>query len=282
MKTIKFEKGIAELDLATLSRTASYEMAKGGLPKNRGMEHHELITEICDRADSINNVSIEVDPIYCTEKQTMRVMWGGNKDDCPVENNLLQRLTTRIQIRHKDDDVQNMAVGLSYNEKGLTMAMGPNIWVCANQNVFGDNLMSTYTMGGKAKMNFGDIMQVLGAWLTNFERKREDDYGKITLMQDTVVERGSIQLLYGELIEEAVLANMDSEVHSPMNITQVTNFVRQAHSEEYKVPAENDVKVWDLAQMGTAVLRPNANDYTSAYQTLNNFNDFLLRKYELN
>ena len=41
MNTLKFENNIAELDLSTLERTVKYEMAKGGLPVNRPMEHYK-------------------------------------------------------------------------------------------------------------------------------------------------------------------------------------------------------------------------------------------------
>jgi hypothetical protein len=275
MDTIQFEKGIARLDLATLQRTVSYEQAKGGLPKNRPIEHHRLISGICDRANAINGVTVEVDPIYCTERKTLQVMWGGPKDECPVENHLVQRLTGRVQLKYKGDDAMNMAIGFSYNERGITLGFGPNIWVCSNQNVFGDNIMSTYTLNGRTGMAFDKISDVLKAWFQNFEEKREDDYGKITVMQNTNVERKTVKLLYGELIEEAVLVSDKA----PMNITQVSSFVRKSQDEKYEVPVGEDYTVWDLCQMGTDVLRPHDNDLVTSYHTLNNFNNFMLDKF---
>lgn len=282
METINFKEGIAKLDLATLQRTVSYEMAKGGLSKTRPIEHHNLISELCDRASNIKGIDLKVDPIYATERQAMRIMHAGNKEDCPVEKYLIQRLTTRIQLISKEDKEMNMAIGLSYNEKGITLAMGPNIWICSNQNVFGNNLMSTYKSNRMDKLPFDKMFQVVESWISNYEEKRNNDYGKIELMQNTIVERGSIPLLYGELIKSAVLFNMNAVDNSPMNITQVTDFIRQSKSEEYEVPVTENVKVWDLAQMGTAVLKPHRNDFTTSYQSLNNFNNFLLKKYELN
>ena len=279
MNTIKFNEGIAKLDFDTLKRTAGYEMAKGGLPKNRPLEHHQLIDMLADKANSIKNSSVSIDPIYCTEKQALRVMWAGNKDECPVENHLIQRLTTRIQIKSKSDKEMNMAIGLSYNEKGITIAFGANIWICSNQNVFGENLMSTYTAGRKEKMPFEKIMDVFNAWMTNFEAKKESDYKKIELMNNTIVERKELKLLYGELIESAVLSNLEGSYNAPMNQTQVAEFIRQAHSEKYEVPVGEEIKLWDLNQMGTEVLKPHYNDFTTSYQVLNNFNNFLLDKY---
>lgn len=282
MNTIRFEKGVAEIDFQTLTKTLGYEMAKGGLPKNRPIEHHQLIDSICDRVEAVNGLSVEIDPIYCTEKQTWRVGWAGEKDECPIDKHLIQRLTTRIQIIDKSNTDMNMAVGLSYNEKGITMGFGPNIWVCANQNVFGDNLMSTYKMGSLDKLPFDKMQDVMGAWLTNYEAKKEADYGKVTLLQNTIVDDKAVKLLYGELIEEAVLANMDGRVDAPMNVTQVGSFIRASKDELYELAVGEDMTAWNLTQMGTSVLKPQNNDYTTSYQTLNNFNNFILDKYSEN
>lgn len=277
--TLNFEKGIAEINFETLKETANYQLAKGGLRKSAPVEHHQLIDDICDKASKVKDIEIKIDPIYATERQTLRVNWAGPKEECPINNHLIQRLTTRIQLINKADTDKNIAIGLSYNERGITTAIGSNIWVCSNQNVFGDNIMSSY---GKNKLPFEKMMDVMNAWITNYEQKRDSDYGKITLLKNKVVDRKEVTLLYGELIEEAVLANMEGHQNSPMNVTQVGSFIRAAHSEEYEVPVGEDITAWDITQMGTSILKPQHNDYVTSYQTLNNFNNYIVDKYELN
>jgi hypothetical protein len=279
MEKIVFNNGTAVLDYDTLKRTVNYEQANGKLPKNRPIEHHKLIEMICDEASVLKNANVEVDSIFCTEKNTLRVMWPGAKDECPVENHLIQRLVTRIHLINKKDKDMNMAVGLSYNEKGLILAFGPNIHICKNQNVFGDNIMSTYSYQKRDKMDFGKIIEVFRAWMLNFEKKKEADYNRIEKMKQVEVPYKEVKLLYGELIESAVLANLDGKFNSPMNQTQVAEFIRNTRDEKYEIPVGEAVNVWNLTQMGTDVLKPQNSDYTNSYHTLNNFNNFIYDKY---
>ena len=279
MNTLTFEKGLTVVDRATLTKSASYELAKGVLPLSRPIPHHQLLTNIIDMASTIPNVKIEEENIYATEGQSMRVMWPGKKEECPVENYLIQRLTTRIQLKFPSDTDMNMAIGVSYNEKGITMAMGPNVWACANQNVFGDNIMHTF--GGNRKMPFDKMMEVYGAWIANFQDIRANDYALIESMKQREINENGIQLLYGKLIDAAVQQNMNSKVAAPLNQTQVADFIRASHSEEYAT-TDRVATVWDLQQRATSILKPRNTDLITIYDSNNNFNKFLLNEFQLN
>lgn len=280
MNTLSFEKGVSTLDLDTLKRTAKYEMAKGSLPTNRPIEHHNLLSELMHKIGGYNTgITAELEDIYAAESMAMRVMHAGKKEDCPVENYLLQRLTTRIHLKHPDDNEFNMAVGISYNEKGITMAFGPNVWVCANQNVFGNNIMQTY---GKEKIPFDKMMDLFNEWMMSFDHMRTEDYKMINNMKETTVGREAVDVLYGKLIHSAVRQNMDSKEVAPLNQSQVADFIRASYSEEYEVPATEEVSVWDLQQMGTSILKPNKSDLVSLLPTVNNFSNFVINEFNLN
>lgn len=276
---LTFDKGIAEISLDTLKRSASYELAKGSLPPTRPIAHHDIISEIADKATSINGITVKVDPILATERQSMRVMWAGSKEECPIQNYLIQRMTTRVQLISNTDTEFNMAVGISYHEKGISMAFGPNVWVCSNQNVFGDNIMHTY--GNLNKVPFDKMMEIFGAWMQRFEEMRENDYSQITRMQERVVNENATQLLYGKLIDVAVQQNMDAKIAAPLNQTQVADFIRASHGEEYAV-VDRETSVWDLQQRATSILKPHNNDMTAVLTNNNNFNKFLMNEFQLN
>jgi len=177
------------------------------------------------------------------------------------------------------DKEMNMAIGIGYNEKGITMAFGPNIWVCQNQNVFGQNIMHTF--GGDRKVPFDKMMEVFEKWMLEFNQKRDMDYQFIEKMKAREIEENAKQLLYGKLINAAVLQNMDTKQPAPLNQTQVADFIRASYSPEYEIK-DRPTTVWDLQQMGTSILKPRNTDLISIYQDNSNFNNFLVKEFNLN
>lgn len=279
-QTLQFEKGVAELDLATLKRTAKYELAKGSLPASRPIEHAHLIENLCNIASKVPNIQVDVEKIYAAEGQAMRVMWQGKKDECPVENYLIQRITNRIHLKHVSDNEFNMAIGLSYNEKGISMAFGSNVWVCSNQNVFGDNIMHTF--GGDRKVPFDKMLEIFNKWMLDFNKYRDFDYQMIEKMKSTPIQENAKQVLYGKLIDAAVLQNIDAKISAPLNQTQVADFIRASYSPEYAIPSDRSATVWDMQQMGTSILKPKTSDMVSLLESQNNFSNFIIKEFNLN
>ncbi len=278
-QTLVFEKGLTTIDRSTLTRSASYELAKGNLPASRPIPHHELLQRIIDTTSKMQNIEVIEDPIYATEAGSLRVMFPGKKEECPIENYLIQRLVTRIQLKTNSDTDMNMAIGIGYNEKGITMAFGPNIWVCQNQNVFGQNIMHTF--GGDRKVPFDKMMEVFEKWMLEFNQKREMDYSFIEKMKARTIEENAKQLLYGKLINAAVLQNMNTKYDAPLNQTQVADFIRASYSPDYEVK-DRPTTVWDLQQMGTSILKPKNTDLVTVFQDSCNFNNFIINEFKLN
>jgi len=278
--TLTFEKGVAELDLATLNRTAKYQLAKGALPVSRPIEHSTFIDRLMNTASAIPGISAELESIYAAESMAMRVMYQGEKHACPVENYLIQRLTSRIHLNHSSDKDFNMAIGIAYNEKGISLTFGSNVRVCSNQNVFGDNIMHTF--GGDRKVPFDKMMEIFSKWIGDFNKYRDFDYQMIERMQQTQIQENAKQILYGKLIDAAVVQNMDSKRKAPLNITQVAEFIRASYSPEYAIPTERLATVWDMQQMGTSILKPKNSDMVTLLETQNNFSNFIINEFNLN
>ncbi len=268
------------MDLSTLARTAKYELAKGSLPASRPIEHYQLLDNLTNIASKIPNVRVEQEDIYAAEAQAMRVMWSGAKNECPVENYLIQRITTRIHLKYASDSDMNMAIGVSYNEKGISMAFGSNVWVCSNQNIFGDNIMHTF--GGDRKVPFEKMMELFHKWMLDFNMYRDQDYKMVEKMKERTIEENAKQLLYGKLIDKAVLQNLDTKQSAPLNQTQVADFIRASYSPEYLIPDTRPANVWDLHQMGTSILKPKTSDMVSLLQNQNDFSNFIINEFELN
>lgn len=279
MQTLTFEKGITTLTREELARTIDWEQARGSRPKTQPVPHFELLNAIINKANTIPGITVEEEPIHATERQTLRIGHTGNKDECPLEKYLINRLTTRIHLKHESDTDMNMAIGLSYNDKGIVLAFGPNVWVCSNQNVFGDNIMRTYG-GDDRKVPFDKMMEVLNAWIERFDTIREQDYALVGAMKNTFVEESAMQLMYGKLIDAAVLQNINTKEKAPLNQTEVADFIRASHSDEYKVE-DRALTVWDLQQRATSILKPAKTDIINIFDTNNTFNNFLAKEFPL-
>jgi hypothetical protein len=74
---------------------------------------------------------------------------------------------------------------------------------------------------------------------------------------------------------------MDTKQQAPLNQTQVADFIRASYSSEYEV-SNRPTTVWDLQQMGTSILKPRNTDLISIYQDNSNFNNFLVKEFQLN
>ena len=131
METLTFENNIATLDLPTLERTAKYEMARGGLPKNRPTEHFKLISDISSNIEKNTKLETKIDVIYTSERQAMQIMHDKTDGDCPIEKYLLQRITTKLLVLDGQKET-TAAVGVSYTDKGIQIVFGSQVNVCSN------------------------------------------------------------------------------------------------------------------------------------------------------
>ena len=64
--------------------------------------------------------SISIEPIHINEKFAKRIYWDGEKNQCPIEKYLIERVVTRIMINSHDDTSLNQALAISYNENGIS------------------------------------------------------------------------------------------------------------------------------------------------------------------
>lgn len=285
MKTLHFEKSVVEIDLPTLMASAPYENAKGGFPKSRPIEHYQLIQDILDMAQKeVPHAEIKLDPIVVHETGSQRLLWRGEAEKCPVENYLLNRLVTRAQIIVNGDDEhkRNMAIAVSYNEKGISIAFGSNVWACQNQCIFGKNIMHTYSLGGN-KLQFHEMIKILRYWLQNFKDLRHKEYELIQYLMTHLMSKNDVDVFFGRLIQNAVLHNAKFEfAEDVLNVSQVCRMIENfgAAKKEFITAqgdkANEEFSAWDVLNWGTATLKPQTNDMTKIYHNTSVFSNHLL------
>lgn len=285
---LNFDKGYVEMDLETLRRTISMELATGGLPKSRPINHFEFIDAVIDIAKKkiAPGVAVKVDNIIASEAQAKRLLWAGEKDKCPVEKYYIERLVAKIRFVMEEDEQLgiSMALAISFNEQGIAVAFGPEVRICSNQNIFGDNMICTY---GDRKMPYDKILEVIGVWMDEFKVKREQDMGMITKLRGITVYENDFFQIIGKLFVNAVGYNSgDKELDAPLNQTQVANMVREYITWLGENPTEEggvaDMSLWDVTNFGTMTLKPDSANMTTLLQDIRGLNNFLLKMFGQN
>lgn len=281
IETLSFDDAkITELNLDQLKQTLALESAKGGLPRNRPIEHFNLIENIQNLAMAAN-LNIQMDPIWVTESGAARIQWKGEKDKCPLQNYLIQRLTTRIHLTKGNENGINVAIALSYHDKGISVAFGINVRACSNQSIFGDNMWNTY---GQGSVPFEKGMEVLAHWISQYDSRFDEQLRYVNLMKQQIVTNDDVDMIIGKLFINAVKFNSgDREQYAPLNVTQCSRFVEEYNqlirNEEHK---NKPLTLWQLANNGTAILKPRTSNIIDMLECNRKFNNFLLETFRLN
>ena len=266
--TINFDDNLAVIDHNTLKKTADYEMARGGLPKSRPIEHHQLITDIVDGIESKTTKKAKVGEVYATERQSMMVGWKASMGACPVDKFLLQRIVTKININDTDTkNGLNSAVAISYTEKGIQLAFGTNVHACSNTMIWGDNFMSTW---GSNRTEYQAMIDAFDSWMMNFDDKRLRNMEIIQQLKNRLVKESEMFEFLGHLIYEAERANTSKEI-APLNVSQTLRLI-----DHYEVVKDgNPVTAWDITNFGTNDLKADrhAKDLTQIYDTTHKFSN---------
>ena len=270
MKTLTFEELVATIDVDTLEETASLELAYGGLPKNRPVEHHQCIRQIKSILEKTGNEVVE-NPIYISKRHAARVNYKGAVEQCPIENYLCQRLVTKIDLKGTSKEYST-SIGISYTEKGIQLAYGMNVWVCSNLNVFGGEMYQTF---GSDKLEYNTLIEVLESKIENHQHWLDKYIEYTELLKAHKIGEKELNDIFGRLIQSATEYNTNRAAVAPMNITQVVRTIEESHKSETN-PLSTDNNLWDVMQWGTSILKPKTNDMATLLPHTNKWSNFVL------
>ena len=273
---LSFDKdGYLEINRETLRSTARYELAKGGLRAVAPVEHFMLLDKIEEMVYKHTGITPVQEPITIEQNQSLRLMWNGAKDQCPTQNYLIQRATTKLNINHPSDTEHNMTVGVSYSEKGIQVAFGTNVRVCSNLSVFGENVFSTW--GDKAaRVPFDKGMELLEKWVGNYAELRDRNGNIIKRLKEIEVAPERVEQLFGKLIRNAVMWNAGQKQYdTPFNVTQVHRMIEQGYANPTATTA------WDITNWGTEVNKPRTAYSPELIQRSNQWNNYILNEFEV-
>lgn len=275
-QTLAFTDKVVALQLPELRETVRMEQARGGLSTNRPIEHFNFLDEI-GKGLTRRSIDYTLDDIMVPETGTKRIMWTGEKEQCPLQNYLVEQLVTRINLNVTGETELNPSIAVAYNDRGIQIAFGTNVRVCSNMNVYGENFISTY--GNVGKVPFAQMITILKSWIDNYEKHFEADKNAINELKAIEIQPNDMDKILGKLIRNAVFNNMGrKEVNAPLNVTQVCRLIEQGDSQfNQNIPAT----AWDFANWGTYILKPNKSNMTELLSDTYSFNKFVLEAFDV-
>lgn len=262
-----------------LKKTANERLANGGMPKSRPVEHWELFQYITQKLED-NVGEIDKSPIYISQNHAKRVNWQGAKGDpVPLNNLLITRAVSLIKTQKETEmmgEKFSATVAISYNERGIEIAIGENVWACSNMNIFGGKRYSTYqAYSNSNRVVYDEMISKVTAEIEGINDNHARNMETVGRLMDVNLSMSRQHELQAKLFEQAVrFGGTNPEV---LNVTQNVAFTKELLKRREQAEARGrEINAWDFTQAGTEHLKPASNDLVSLYPTIERFNDFVV------
>lgn len=272
------QKGALKFNFETLKNTANEQLARGGMPPSRPVEHWQFFNYAKQLMEDATSQSVDMSPIYITPNHAKRVMWKGAKNEpVPVQHLLVTRAVVLLRS-HIETEVAaekiSPTIAISYNERGLEVAFGENVWACTNMNIFGGSRFATY---GANKRDYNHIKDLLKEYTTTTVERHTRNVELISKLNEVELDVPRQRELQAMLFEKAVEFN--GKTGDVLNITQNVRMTEEILKRRLKKEnTESNFTAWDFTQAGTEHLKPTANDLVSLYPTIDYLNNFVVEE----
>lgn len=208
------------------------------------------------------------------------------------------RAITRLVVHGLDNEVAP-AIGISINEKGLSLGWGDNVWVCSNFNMFSDKIFSTYgkSQGGKQvkKLNREVLIDIFKNFMDHTEEHFEQDLAMIERCKQVQIHRYDWFAFLGEMTTQIETANeyrnqkrldelSDEEKSLAVNSRQLADICVEARQPRHEVYAwQNDsTTLWNVINYGTEVIKvEQGTDSLKFFEQTKNWTELVLQKFPI-
>ncbi len=238
------------------------------------LKHSEFINNIAERVGEDWDVTIG--NIFVPKNRIGIVHEMDPKKEGLIKAAMFRSLIGEILVTNVANDDMTMKLAIAINERGVTLAQGPNISVCSNMTIMGSsNMISTE---GRGSLDFENFMTIFKTWIPNIN-KTFGEYEKIinNMKEVSLGGNGQIQEMIGSMHMMAVnqAYNLGQPV-APLTINEMSKFSQEL----IKLNPEQDaMSLWDLYNVGTNILTHAENNVETKLPTLGTFADFIIEKY---
>ena len=183
--------------------------------------------------------------------------------DVPITDLVFERFIGVVDILGTGD--HSMRLAMKYEPNSFEMAMGLNVKVCSNFNIFGGKRIVT-----ERGIGYDDLMQNLEQWLRNAEDEFGLDIKTINRLSAAELDPHHSNEMLGELMQH---------YHKNTQVLQLTDISALSRKLVEKQGAKT---MWDFVNAGTEVLRFDDNAGANILETIERFNTFTLNKIQSN
>lgn len=183
--------------------------------------------------------------------------------ETPISDLVFERFIGTVDILGSGD--HSMRLAMKYEPNSFEMALGLNVKVCSNFNIFGGKRIST-----ERGVNYDNLMEQLETWLKNAEAEFGFDLNVINRLSAAELDSHHSNEMLGELMQS---------YHRNKQVLQLTDI--SALSKKL-VEKDGAKTMWDFVNAGTEVLRFDDNAGANILETIEKFNTFTLNKIQLN
>jgi len=285
---VLFNNPVEKFNLTMLRNSANEQLARGGMPSNRPVMHHELITYISQLYEDTVG-AVQMSPIYVSARHAKRINFKGTaKDACPVSNILVERAVVQLSAPKMEKELElgewingridktkiEPTIGISYNDKGISIAIGTNVFVCSNMCVLGGTSYSTY---GPRKMSFENLKDLVKEKILKTKEKFEEDIKLIQKLSEFSLAKSEQKLLCSDFLEHSIKNNNNRKA-TILNITQSVAMTREVMTKREEKDGSDDLTGWDMFQAGTQNIKPDNTDMVIIHETLEKFGEQMMQK----
>lgn len=174
----------------------------------------------------------------------------------PMSDLVFERVIGKIKL--VDAGEYSQVLAFRYEPKFLEVAIGTNVNICQNFNIFGGKHFMS-----KQGFNFATMMDEVENILGNLQSHFKMDMTMIHQMQARPIQQKHIDHMLGHMMQEY----HKNELIIPLqDITALSSQI---------IKSENPTAtVWDFVNRGTEVLRFDNNSGEAIMQNIRNFNDY--------
>jgi len=269
LKFLKDEH-IKDMTIEDLKMTLTEEDLSGR--KSKIITHYDLIPKL-ENMLLEKGYTLGKNEIIVAKKGLRRLPKLDPTDEYVLDSILVKNLVSSFNISSLENEEMNMRIGLSYNDRGVALAFGTNIKVCSNMTIIGaKNMIYSY---GPNKVPFDKFMELAQKNINELDETFKFYNETIMSLKGKLATKDDLFNIIGKLEHLAVQnAYVDTKIAAPLNIGETSSFTKEL----IKANAfGNEINtLWDVFNVGTAVLTHSELNVHNKWQSLAAFGNFMV------
>lgn len=187
--------------------------------------------------------------------------------DTSISELAFERFIGTVDVISNGDYSARLAV--KYEPDNFEMAFGLNVHACENFNILGAERRFQTARG----IGYDDLMKNLEQWLRGIERNFGADLNMIERLSQKEIDYSHSSFMLGDMLQRY---HQDSQIIQLTDISALSDRIVRKTKENKPVNS-----LWEFTQAGTEVLRFDDNSGNSIFQSMENFNNYVISHLEV-